>query len=125
MKIITIGSIMTALAVILGAFGTHGLKGKVAYDLLQIYETGTYYLMIHAIGTLIYGLWFRIVTSQTSLPKIRIWPVQFFWAGCLIFTGSLYAITFTGIRGFGMITPIGGLLFILGWIGFAIQAARK
>ena len=116
---------MACLAVILGAFGTHGLRGKLAIDLIQIYETGTHYLMIHALGTVLYGLWYQMASKDKLGAPIKAWPVKFFGVGAIIFSGSLYCITFTGIRGFGMITPIGGLLFILGWLGFAAQAARK
>jgi hypothetical protein len=114
MNIIATGAGLACLGVILGAFGTHGLQGKIGYDLLEIYKTGTYYLMIHALGLILFGL-FR--------PE-KTWPAKAFVLGTVIFSGSLYLITFTGIRGFGMITPIGGLFYILGWIGFAVQAKK-
>lgn len=109
---ISLGAAIGALGVILGAFGAHAIKGKIGYDLFEIYLTGTQYLMMHAFAIILYGL------SKAEAQ----WPVWCFLAGILIFTGSLYAITFTGIRTFGAITPIGGVLFIAGWIGFALQA---
>ena len=112
MNSVSIGALFATLGVIFGAFGTHGLRGKVAPDLLQIYETGTYYLMLHAFALILFGY----LKSKES------WPAWCFTIGILIFTGSLYAITFTEIKKFGMITPIGGVLFIAGWIGFALQA---
>ena len=115
MNLICIGAIQAALGVILGAFGTHGLKGKIGYDLLQIYETGTYYLVLHAFALILLGLFH---------PKQK-WPAYCFLIGTLIFSGSLYAITFSGIRSFGAITPIGGVMFIAGWIGFALEARKK
>lgn len=122
MNPISLGAFLSALGVILGAFGTHGLRGKIGYDLLQTYETGTHYLMIHAAAILFYGLWHR---SQPENNKPTRWPVRLFAAGIFIFTGSLYAITFTVIREFGMITPIGGVLMIAGWIMFGKQAWSK
>jgi uncharacterized membrane protein YgdD (TMEM256/DUF423 family) len=113
---------MTAIAVVLGAFGTHGLRGKIGYDLLEIYQTGTYYLLVHSLGMMIYGLWFNLLANT---DKIKCWPALLFLVGSFIFTGSLYAITFTSIRSFGMITPIGGVLFILAWFGFANQVRTQ
>ncbi len=115
MNIISVGAIFSALGVIFGAFGTHGLRGKIEPELLQIFETGTHYLMLHAFAILFYGF---------LKSKVR-WPAWCFIIGIFIFTGSLYAITFTEIKKFGMITPIGGVLFIAGWIGFAIQARKQ
>ncbi len=115
MNLISIGAAQAALGVILGAFGTHGLRGKIGYDLLQIYETGTYYLLIHALALILFGL----------MKPAKKWPAWCFLIGTLIFTGTLFTITFTGIRGFGAVTPIGGVLFIAGWIGFALEASKK
>ena len=120
-NIISIGAFMSALSVIFGAFGAHALRGKVGYDQFQVYETATHYFQIHAFATLIYGLWLLLVNK----PEIRTWPVTLFWVGTFIFSGSLYLITFTGIRKFGMITPIGGVMLIAAWIGFGIQAAQN
>jgi uncharacterized membrane protein YgdD (TMEM256/DUF423 family) len=114
MNPISLGAALSALGVTLGAFGTHGLRHKIAEDLLQIYETGTHYLMLHAFALILFGL---------SRPK-RDWPAWCFAVGILIFSGSLYAIVFTEIRKFGMITPIGGILFIMGWIGFVINSMK-
>jgi uncharacterized membrane protein YgdD (TMEM256/DUF423 family) len=120
MKFISIGAILAMLAVVFGAFGTHGLRGKIGYDLLQIYETGTYYMMVHAFAIMIYGIWFALAKNGELKP----WPIWLFLVGTFIFTGSLYAITFTTIRTFGAITPIGGVCYIAGWIIFALQAYR-
>ncbi len=120
-KIIPIGALSTGVSIILGAFGTHSLKGKIGYDLLQIYETGTHYLLVHSLAIIIYGLWINLMANE----KTKCWPAIAFLVGSFIFTGSLYAITFTAIRGFGMITPIGGLLYIAGWFGFAAQASKN
>lgn len=115
MNPIFIGALQAALGVILGAFGTHGLRGKIGYDLLQIYETGTYYLVLHALALILFGL----------LKPAKVWPAWCFLIGSVIFSGSLYLITFTAIRTFGAITPFGGVLFIAGWIGFALEAKKR
>jgi uncharacterized membrane protein YgdD (TMEM256/DUF423 family) len=109
MNPVSIGAMISALGVILGAFGAHAIKGHIGYDLYEIYMTGTQYLMLHAFAILFYGL---------SGAKAK-WPLWCFGAGIVVFTGSLFAITFSGVREFGAITPIGGVLFIAGWIGFA------
>jgi uncharacterized membrane protein YgdD (TMEM256/DUF423 family) len=111
MNPVGIGAFLAAIGVILGAFGTHAIRGKIGYDLYEIYQTGTQYWMIHAFAIILYGL-------SRSQAK---WPVICFLVGIAIFSGSLFAITFSGIRGFGAITPVGGLLFIAGWIGFGLQ----
>ena len=120
-KLITLGSIIAAIAVILGAFGAHALRGKIGYDLFDIYQTANQYLMIHAMGILFYGIWRKTFTLDTVKP----WPALCFLIGSVIFCGSLYTITFSGMRMFGAITPIGGVLYIVGWIGFALQARGK
>jgi uncharacterized membrane protein YgdD (TMEM256/DUF423 family) len=118
MNFISIGAFLSGLSVILGAFGTHGLRGKIAPELLQPYETGTHYLFMHSFAIILYGLWRQSLPD----PRFKAWPPYFFLFGSIIFAGSLYLITFTGIREFGAITPIGGLLYIAAWVGFGIQA---
>jgi uncharacterized membrane protein YgdD (TMEM256/DUF423 family) len=106
----TWGAALAGMGVILGAFGAHALQGRVSPDLLEIHKTATFYLLVHAIALLVFEL--------SKMP--RRWPGYCFLLGCLIFSGSLYGIVLTGVRALGAITPIGGLLFILGWAGFAV-----
>jgi uncharacterized membrane protein YgdD (TMEM256/DUF423 family) len=112
---VSLGAAVAAVGVILGAFGAHAIKDKIEPHLFEIYTTGVQYLMLHAFALIFYGL---------SPAKAK-WPPICFLIGIFIFTGSLFAITFTGIRAFGAITPIGGLLFIAGWIGFALQTRNQ
>ena len=119
-KMIPLGALLTGLAVALGAFGAHGLKGRVEPYFLEVYQTGTQYFLIHSLGIMLYGFWFQLIAKQN---QIKCWPALFFLVGSVFFTGSLYAITFTGIKAFGMITPIGGILYISAWLGFAKQAS--
>ena len=115
MNPVSLGAAIGALSVICGAFGAHTLQGRIGYDLLEIYKTGCQYMMYHAFALVLFGL---------SKPR-KLWPAWCFAIGIFIFTGSLFIIAFTSIRQFGAITPIGGLLFILGWIGFAIMTREK
>lgn len=104
------GASLAALAVILGAFGAHGLKAKVTPEDLTIFETGVRYHMYHALGLVLIGiLGFHYGSDLIQLPAGLI------SLGILIFSGSLYILVFTGWRWLGAVTPVGGLAFIAGW----------
>jgi uncharacterized membrane protein YgdD (TMEM256/DUF423 family) len=106
-----LGSIITGIGVGLGAFGAHGLKARnLSSDLLQYWQTATFYLFIHSIGMLINSL----------APTFSKFSMAMFFIGILLFSGSLYVIVLTGEKWYGRITPIGGLSFILGWIWLAL-----
>ena len=113
------GAILSGVGVALGAFGAHGLKTRVAPELLIVFETGVRYHMYHALGLLAVG-W---AMSRNPLPSINIAGVLFV-AGIVLFSGSLYMMTFTGFRWLGAITPLGGLAFIVGWVLLAWGAGR-
>lgn len=109
------GSIAMTLAVALGAFGAHGLKKILSEEMLTIFETGVRYHFYHALGLLIIGLAARHLS--TSLLS---WSGWLMVAGIIIFSGSLYILSISGIRWLGAITPIGGLCYIAAWVLFAI-----
>jgi uncharacterized membrane protein YgdD (TMEM256/DUF423 family) len=113
---LTLGSIAMALAVTLGAFGAHGLKSKLTTEMLDIFETGVRYHFYHALGLLLIG------TIANWLPNSSLlsWSGWLMIAGILIFSGSLYILSISGIRWLGAITPIGGLCFIASWVLLAI-----
>jgi len=113
-----IGSIAMALAVGLGAFGAHGLKEMLTDEMLKIFETGVKYHFYHAIGLLIVGLVAQLIPHSSLLQ----WSGWLMLAGIIIFSGSLYILSVSGIRWMGAITPIGGLCFILGWILLALAS---
>lgn len=98
------------LAVILGAFGAHGLEKLVDAKMLQRFHTGVEYQFYHALALGLTGL-----VWQTKLSAWFARAAWAFMAGILIFSGSLYVYVLTGISKFGMITPFGGLAFIAGW----------
>lgn len=108
------GAIYCALAVMLGAFGAHGLKGHLSESDMQIYQTGVQYQFYHGLALILLG----------CLPGHRFYKTAtaLFKTGIIVFSGSLYLLVFTGIRKFGMVTPIGGVSFILGWCFLAVGA---
>ncbi len=113
-----IGSIATALAVGLGAFGAHGLKEMLTDEMLDIFETGVKYHFYHAIGLLVIGLVAQLIPNSSLLQ----WSGWLMLAGIIIFSGSLYILSISGIRWMGAITPIGGLCFIVAWILLALAS---
>lgn len=115
-----LGSLNLMLAVILGAFGAHGLKARVGAEQLAWWHTGVQYHAWHALGLLGIGL---LLLSQPGLAGARCaaWLLQ---AGIVIFSGSLYAMTLGAPRWFGAITPLGGLALIAGWAVLAWASLR-
>ncbi len=109
------------LTVGFGAFGAHGLKGKISESLLSAFQTGTHYQMFHTLALL--GL--AILVSQlTTIPKAFIFSANFWIAGIILFSGSLYCLALGGPSWLGPITPIGGLLLMAGWVTLAIGALQ-
>lgn len=116
-----LGSINMALSIALGAFGAHGLKGKVADKMIANWNTGAHYHMIHALGLLIVG----ILISKATNAGMFTTSGWLMLAGIILFSGSLYVMALTGITKLGAITPLGGLSFIIGWVLFAIAAYKQ
>jgi uncharacterized membrane protein YgdD (TMEM256/DUF423 family) len=106
---------MAFLAVAAGAFGAHGLKEKLAPEMLAVYETGCRYQMYHALALVLVGL---LARQGASGPRALAGAGAAFLAGILLFSGSLYALALTGERWLGAVTPFGGLFFLLGWLLF-------
>ena len=104
------GSGFALIAVITGAFAAHTLKTRLSPDMFQVFEVAVRYQMYHALG-LIAVAW---ATSQWSSQLIAA-SGWLFVAGIVIFSGSLYILSLTGVRWLGAITPIGGVAFIIGW----------
>jgi len=115
-----IASLLGGLSVALGAFGAHGLRGRIEESLLANYQTGVSYMFYHTLA-LIAVVWALGKWPTSSLP---IWAGWLFVAGIIIFSGSLFVMAFTGLRWLGAITPIGGVAFIAGWLLLAITAWR-
>ena len=104
-------SLLMFLAVALGAFGAHALKTHLTEYYLDVYKTGVLYHFIHALGIFI-AAW---VSFQTQDPKAQ-YAAFSFLTGILLFSGSLYLLSVSGIKWLGAITPLGGLSFLAGWI---------
>ena len=105
------------LAVALGAFGAHGLEGKLSEKMLATWEKAVQYQMFHTVALLATGLLMSKITSGSIVSA-----GWFFFAGIILFSGSLYIYSTTQIKTFVMITPIGGLAFLVGWVllGYAV-----
>ena len=110
------GAIAGALAVVLGAFGAHSLRGRLSEDLMRAYQTGVEYQWIHVLALLVVGLLLQHFTANTLMR----WSGFCFLVGMLLFCGSLYGLSLTGIRWFGPVTPLGGVVWIVGWVMLAI-----
>ncbi|MDH5774392.1 MAG: DUF423 domain-containing protein [Nitrospirota bacterium] len=109
-RILIIGAIMAGIGVAAGAFGAHGLRPILSEKMMAVFETGVRYHLVHAMAMLIAGLsahWF----SRRVFLKAG-WS---FFLGIFIFSGSLYALALTDTRTLGMLTPLGGLAFLIGW----------
>ena len=117
-KWISISALLGATAVIMGAFGAHGLQGKVEEKAIEWVRTGSHYQLTHALALLGWAIWRQSQASASDLPG---WG---FTLGTVIFSGTLYAMTFGAPRWFGAITPIGGTLLIAAWLTFAWQGFK-
>ena len=122
--LLIIGAGLAFLAVAIGAFGAHGLKPFLSPQMVSVFETGVRYHMYHSVGVLLAG-WAWVSWTH---PLFRFAALAFIY-GIILFSGSLYVLSLTEVRWFGAITPIGGLLFLIGWaflgLGFWKNSARK
>lgn len=104
---IIISALSGFTAVAIGAFGAHGLREKLSDEMLDVYKTGVLYQLVHSVVLL--------VLSLSSVIKSKL-PSVFFLLGIILFSFSLYSYSTTGIRIFAMITPVGGVCFLVGWL---------
>lgn len=119
-RFVLAAAVFGGLGVALGAFGAHALRTRLTPDLLAVFETGVRYQMYHALALL--GVALLVVKLPgTSMPATAGW---LFIAGILLFSGSLYVLTLTGLRWMGAITPFGGVAFVAGWALLALAALR-
>lgn len=116
---VTLGGLLAFLAVAAGAFGAHGLRDHLAPERLAAFETAARYQMVHALAILFVG-------SAADRWAGTAWTTAgwLFVAGCVVFSGSLYLLAFTGARGWGAVTPVGGVCFLGGWACVVIAALR-
>lgn len=107
-----VGFILGFLAVLLGAFGAHGLRKRVSSEKLVVYQTGVQYQMYHAFAMIVVGI-LQIVHLGSSVFN----DAGFLYLlGTILFSGSLYLLSVTSFKKIGMMTPLGGVCFLLGWV---------
>ena len=110
-----ISAISGFTAVAIGAFGAHGLREKLTSEMLEVYKTGVLYQLIHSVVLL--------ALSLNTIIKAK-FPSVFFLLGIILFSFSLYIYSTSGIRFFAMITPVGGVCFLIGWLLIIYEAAK-
>src|SRR4029077_14261745 len=116
-----IGSVLGFLGVVFGAFGAHALRSRLSPEMLAVFETGVRYQIYHVFALLIVAA----AIGQIGNARLLVLAGWFFFAGILLFSGSLYALAVTGTTILGAITPVGGLLFLIGWACLALFAAAR
>lgn len=119
--LLTVGGANAALVVIFGAFGAHALKARLAPEMMATYQTAILYHLFHALGLLIIGLlavWFP------ASAYLR-WAGWLMLAGIVLFCGSLYLLSLSGVRWLGVITPLGGTAFIIAWVLFCLGVLKS
>lgn len=117
-KFVALGSLNALLAVALGAFGAHGLKDRLSEDMLDVYQTGVHYHTIHALGLILIGL---LAERLHEAVKVK-WAGRLLFAGIVLFSGSLYVLSLSGVKLWGIVTPFGGVAFLAGWVLLGMAA---
>ena len=119
-KVLFVGAVFMALSVLMGAFGAHALKTRLSPEMLAVYKTAVEYQFYHSLGLLLIGLiGFRIESKWLN------WSGILLIGGIILFSGSLYILSISGIKVLGAITPIGGLAFVAGWICLSIGILKN
>jgi len=118
---LALGCINAMLVVLIGAFGAHGLKARLTVENMAVFQTGVQYHFYHAVGLILLGL---IALQIPITPYLR-WSGWLMLVGIILFSGSLYALSITNIRWLGMITPFGGMAFILAWLLLTIGIMKS
>lgn len=116
-----LGSLNAATAVTMGAFGAHSLKTKISESMLFVFQTAVQYHFYHSLGLLIIGL-LTIYLKPVKYITIAGWTM---FTGILLFSGSLYLLSITGTRWLGIITPFGGIAFIISWVCVVVAIWKR
>lgn len=115
-----LGGANAALVVVLGAFGAHALKARLSSDMMAVYHTAIQYHLFHALGLIAVGVLAAWLPGSGYLK----WAGWTMLAGIVLFSGSLYLLSVSGIRWLGAITPLGGIAFIVAWVLFCIAVLK-
>ncbi|UZE96682.1 DUF423 domain-containing protein [Alkalimarinus alittae] len=118
--IIALGAVLSFCSVTAGAFGAHGARPLLSEKLFSVYETAVEYQFYHSIALLVVGVMLALPLSINE-KYLKVAVVSFL-LGILLFSGSLYLYAFTGMSKLGMITPVGGFCFLVGWLMIALSA---
>jgi uncharacterized membrane protein YgdD (TMEM256/DUF423 family) len=121
MRWTAVGAWALALAVMIGAFGAHGLRGRLDDYSMNIYDRAVFYHFVHALGILMVA---ALAAAGVLSRRASHWVCGLLAAGIVLFSGSLYALALSGQRALGAVTPFGGVAFIAAWVVLAITAAR-
>jgi uncharacterized membrane protein YgdD (TMEM256/DUF423 family) len=119
-RFVILGSISAFLSVAFGAFGAHALKDMLTPTMLATFQTGVQYQMIHSLGLIAVGLASSFFRDNKNIARAG-WSMLI---GILLFSGSLYVLSLTGVTILGAITPFGGVAFLLGWLFLTIAAIQ-
>ena len=118
-RLLAIGGILAGLGVAAGAFATHGLRHRLASDMLEVFQTGAHYQLLHAIAIV------AVAGAMSHFHRSRLRAACWlFIAGIVLFSGSLYLLALTGRSAFGMVTPLGGIALLAGWVMVAAGATK-
>jgi uncharacterized membrane protein YgdD (TMEM256/DUF423 family) len=117
---VVLGGVNAMLVVILGAFGAHFLKTRIPGDMMAVYQTAVLYHAIHALGLIAIGVVTAWLTESMYLKSAG-WVM---FTGIVLFSGSLYLLSITGVRWLGAITPIGGVALLLAWLLFCVAVLK-
>ncbi|NGX16078.1 DUF423 domain-containing protein [Wenzhouxiangella sp. XN24] len=116
---VILGALLGGLSVAAGAFGAHALRAQLEPRMLEVFETAARYQMFHALA--LFAVAWMIQQTGAVAAHVAGWA---FLAGIVLFSGSLYVMALTGVRGIGAITPIGGVAFMVGWAALAVAALK-
>ena len=116
-----LGSVNAVFAVIIGAFGAHALKARLDESLMKIYQTGVEYHFYHSLGLILIGIIAMNISANIWL-KTSGWMM---FIGIILFSGSLYSLSIFNLRWLGIITPFGGMLFVLAWLSLCIAIFKQ
>ncbi|HET9604684.1 MAG TPA: DUF423 domain-containing protein [Gemmatimonadales bacterium] len=119
-RLLAIGGALAGLGVVMGAFSAHLLRDRLAPDMLEVVRLGAQYELLHGIAIV------AVAGAMSHFHRARLRAACWlFIAGIVLFSGSLYALALTGNRAFGMVTPLGGLAFIAGWVMVMLGARPR
>lgn len=121
MNFLLLGALSAMIGVGMGAFGAHGLKTIISPELLVVYQTGVSYQMYHALGLI--GI--ALIRLHAANSRLLIWAGRLMFIGILLFSGSLYLLALLNLNWLGMITPIGGVCFLIAWLLITLYAAQN